>query len=272
MRLNLLGVRGSTPAPGESFTRYGGNTACVAITANGAAHPTLTLDAGTGVRGLTELLRPDPYVGTILMSHLHWDHMHGLPFFVAGDRADANVHVYVPAQDGLSGEALLRQSMSPPAFPITPSELHGTWTFSALEPGRYSMESFSVTAAEVRHRGGRTFGYRISDGTSDVAYLPDHIATGTITDELEMLVRGVDVLLHDAQFVEAERELADSYGHSTVLDAIEFADKLDVSRLVLFHHAPARTDDEMDAIVADLAAPMPVVAARDGQVMDVEKA
>ena len=269
MRLNLLGTRGSTPVSGQDFLRYGGNTSCVAVTATGDSRPTVALDAGTGLQNFTALMDGRPFDGTILLSHLHWDHMQGLPFFRAGDRDDSDVRMCVPAQDGLSGELLLRQTMAPPAFPITPAGLRGSWKFAALEPGTYQIESFTVTAAEVRHKGGRAFGYRVSDGTTDVAYLPDHVARGEVTDGLESLVRGADILLHDAQFVEAERSLADAYGHSTFGDAIELAINLDVGRLVLFHHSPVRTDDQLDAIAASIDAPIPIDVARDGLVLDL---
>lgn len=269
MRLNLLGVRGSTPVSGPEFNRYGGHTSCVAVTAAGDTRPTVALDAGTGLQSFTALMDGDPFDGTILLSHLHWDHMQGLPFFRAGDRDDSDVRMCVPAQDGLSGEQLLRQSMAPPAFPITPAGLRGRWQFAALEPGTYHIESFTVTAAEVRHKGGRAFGYRLSDGTTDVAYLPDHLARGEITEGLEALVRGVDLLLHDAQFVAAERSLADAYGHSTIDDALDLAVSLDVKHLVLFHHSPIRTDDQLDALLADLDTPIPVGMAYEGLVLDL---
>ena len=269
MQLNLLGVRGSTPVSGKQFLKYGGHTSCVAVTAAGAAVPSLILDAGTGLQGMTNLLEGQPFNGDILLSHLHWDHMQGLPFFRSGDNESAKVGVHLPAQRGLSGEALLEQAMSPPAFPITPAELRGTWKFAAIEPGTYKLASFTVTAAEVRHKGGRAFGYRVSDGTSDIAYLPDHIADGEPTDEVQSLVHGVDLLIHDAQFVESERQLAHDFGHSTIDEAIAFASGLDVKRLVLFHHAPARTDDQLDAIAAELNPPLPVEMAREGQVLHV---
>lgn len=269
MQLNLLGVRGSTPVSGKEFLKYGGHTSCIAVTATGSSRPTLLLDAGTGLQRFTKLLDGQPFNGVILLSHLHWDHMQGLPFFRSGDHEDASVSVYLPAQEGHTGDALLRQAMAPPAFPITPDGLRGTWSFTAIEPGTYDLGSFTVTAAEVRHKGGRAFGYRVSDGKKDVAYLPDHIAKGELTDEVKSLVRGVDLLIHDAQFVESESRLAYDYGHSTIGDAVEFASGLDVKRLLLFHHAPARTDDELDAIAAELNAPMPVELAREGQVVHV---
>jgi ribonuclease BN (tRNA processing enzyme) len=159
--------------------------------------------------------------------------------------------------------------MSPPSFPITPSGLDGSWEFSAVEPGTHAIGSFSVTAAEVRHKGGRTFGYRIREGDHDIAYLPDHIARGPITPALEELVQGVDLLVHDAQFLEAEREFADAYGHSTVQDAIDLSVSLRVQRLLLFHHSPTRTDEQLDAIAAGIDSPVPVEIAREGHVLEV---
>ena len=269
MRLTFLGVRGSTPAPGPEYVRYGGHTVCVAVSADGSDRPTLALDAGTGLRNLTTMLGDEPYRGSILLSHLHWDHMQGLPFFTAGDRDDAEVDLYLPAQEGASGHDLLARSMSPPTFPITPSGLHGAWSFEAIEPGTHRIGGFDVLAAQVRHKGGRTYGYRVSDGTVDVAYLPDHVAKGAADDELEALIRGVDVLLHDAQFLESERRFADAYGHSTVDDAVSVAHRLDAHTLVLFHHGPSRTDAQLDEILTRLRAPMPVVMAAEGQVLDL---
>ncbi len=264
MRLVLLGVRGSTPAPGPEFVRYGGHTSCVAVIPDGSDVPTLVLDAGTGLRGLTGLLGGAAFAGSILVSHLHWDHVQGLPFFQAGDRPDARVDLYLPAQGGRSGRDLLATHMSPPAFPITPEGLEGEWTFHAIEEGSYLVEGFTVAVAEVRHKGGRTFGYRVSDGSSSVAYLPDHAASAVIEPAVRDLLAGADLLLHDAQFVESERTLADAYGHSTVDDALAVASATGVGSLMLFHHGPARTDDELDELAAALDGPLPVTVAVQG--------
>ncbi len=269
MLLTLLGVRGSTPAPGKDFVTFGGHTSCIAVTQNGTPAPVLVLDAGTGLRALTPLLKGEAYRGSLLLSHLHWDHMQGIPFFTAGDRDDASVDVYVPAQDGRNGEELLAQAMQPPSFPITPGGLRGRWTFTALEPGTRQIESFHVTCAEVRHKGGRTFGYRVSDGAVDLAYLPDHVAAGPSTPELETLIGGVDVLIHDAQFLEPERALADAYGHSTVEDSITIATRYAAKALVLFHYAPQRTDAELLSIKEQINASFPVLLAREGDEIDV---
>src|ERR1700743_1452405 len=104
MRVHLCGVRGSTPAPGADFVRYGGNTSCVAVARDGEP-PSLILDAGTGIRAVTGLLAGHPFRGIIMLSHLHWDHVQGLPFFRAGDRDDAEVSLLMPdQQDGGSAE------------------------------------------------------------------------------------------------------------------------------------------------------------------------
>jgi phosphoribosyl 1,2-cyclic phosphodiesterase len=268
MRLWLLGVRGSTPAPGAEFVRYGGNTSCVAIAADGQDVPTLVLDAGTGLRSLTALLPGPAFQGTILLSHLHWDHMQGIPFFAAGDHYQSVVDLYLPAQGGLSGRDLLAKTMSPPCFPIPPEGLRGAWTFTALKPGRIDVAGFGVTAAEVAHKGGRTYGYRVDDSWGSIAYLPDHGPVQGCSDELRAMIRGVDVLVHDAQFLESERSVADLFGHATVDDAIRLATDADVKALVLFHHGPARTDDQLDAIGCEIDAPMKVVLAAEGQVIE----
>ncbi|MGH8893482.1 MAG: MBL fold metallo-hydrolase [Actinomycetes bacterium] len=272
MKLELLGVRGSTAAPGRDFAAYGGHTSCVAVTADGADRPTLVLDAGTGLRTLTTRLDGRPYDGAILLSHLHWDHVQGVPFFAAGDRDESRVDLYLPEQDGRSGRDLLAQTLSPPAFPITPEGLRGTWSFHALPAGRHTIEGFAVTAVDVEHKGGRTFGYRLEDGGGSLAYLPDHAPAAGRSAELLAMLDGVDVLLHDAQFLERERPVAVDYGHATVEDAVALAVECRVGRLVLFHHSPARSDAALDEIAArapGLAPGLPVTVAREGDVLEI---
>ena len=274
MRVQLLGVRGSTPAPGPDFVRYGGHTSCVAVTAAGADRPSLVLDAGTGLRSLTGLLDGQAYDGSIVLSHLHWDHMQGVPFFAAGDREASRVDLYVPAQDGKSGRDLLAQSFAPPSFPITPEGLRGRWAFHALTDGKHSIEGFTVTAVDIAHKGGRTFGIRVDDELGSLAYLPDHAPAAGISDELIQVLEGVDVLLHDAQFLEGERPVAVDYGHATVEDSVKLAHECGAGTLVLFHHSPARTDDALDEIgrwAPGLAGGLPVVVAREGMTLDVRR-
>jgi len=278
VRVTFCGVRGSTPAPGAEFVRIGGHTSCVAVARSGATAPRLLLDAGTGIRRVPALLGDAPFRGTILLTHLHWDHVQGIPFFAAGDRDDAQVVLAMPAQgDPL---AVLTAGMGPPHFPITPRGLHGDWSFVGLEAGRREVEGFDVLAADLPHKGGRTFGYRVTEAGRSVAYLPDHgpLGCGDGPDGLGArheavlsLARDVDVLVHGAQFTSAERELAADFGHATVDYAIALAEEAGAGRLVLFHHAPGRTDDAVDAIVDSVAnsSAVLVVAAAQGLELDV---
>ena len=140
--------------------------------------PTLLLDAGTGLRRLPGLLGDLPFRGTILLTHLHWDHVQGLPFFRSGDRDDARVTLLLPDQgDDTDAEALLARMMSPPFFPIGPSALRGRWQFGLVPGEGFAAEGFSVVAIDVPHKGGHTVGFRVSDGHSSVAYIPDHCPT-----------------------------------------------------------------------------------------------
>ena len=277
MHVLFCGVRGSTPAPGPEFVRYGGNTSCVALSRAGSDVPTLVLDAGTGLQQLTRFLDGRPFRGTILLGHLHWDHTHGIPFFRAGDHPDSKVTLLMPAQ-GDPVEVLSR-AISPPHFPITPEQLRGEWHFGSVEEGEHDVEGFSVLAREIPHKGGRAFGYRVTDGASSVAYLSDHAPAATAGgpdgfgeyhDAALALARDVDVLIHDAQYTAEEFPARKDWGHSAIDYAVGLAEKAGARWLVLFHHDPSRTDDQIDDVVASLAsAPVPVTAASEGMRLEV---
>jgi phosphoribosyl 1,2-cyclic phosphodiesterase len=269
VRLLFCGVRGSTPSPGPEFVRIGGHTSCVALAHDGEPW-SLALDAGTGLRRLTDNLDGRAFSGTLLLTHLHWDHTQGLPFFSAGDRDDAHVRLLLPDQGGPSAVEAFARGMSPPHFPIRPDELHGDWTFDSIAPGSHYIEGFDVVAADVPHKGGRTFGYRVSDATGSLAYVPDHLPARDTSPELARLLDGVDLLVHDSQFLSHEQAVADEYGHATVDDALRLAKAAGVRTLALFHHAPARTDDEVEAIGrAAAGSGIEVVVAREGDVVEL---
>lgn len=261
MRVHLLGVRGSTPCPGREFELVGGHTSCVAVVHDGQP-PSLLLDAGTGLRSLPGLLEGAPFVGTILLGHLHWDHTQGLPFCTAIDRDDAAVRLMLPGQ-GEPADVLLARAMSPPHFPIGPDQLRGTWSFANLEPGWHDIEQFRVLAAEIPHKGGRTFGFRIEDGSSALAYLSDHAPQvlgdgpdgwGEYHPAALALCDGVDLLIHDAQYASSELATRGAFGHASADYAAGLGEVAGARRVLLFHHDPQRTDGEVEAICRDVAA------------------
>jgi len=284
VRIHLCGVRGSTPAPGAEFVRYGGHTSCVAIAPDGGP-VRLILDAGTGLRRVTGLLGGAPFAGTIILTHLHWDHVHGLPFFTAGDRDDARVTLLLPEpeeaqnQEGSAGaEELLARGMSPPHFPISPSGLRGEWSFCTLAPGAFKAEGLTVEAREVPHKGGRTFGYRVSDGHSAIAYIPDHCPTalgpgpegwGEYHPAALVLAADVDLLIHDSFLLPDEVAAQASFGHPAADYAVRLGRQARARRVLLAHHKPDRTDDALDTLAARFRPDPHVTVAAEGQVIDL---
>lgn len=261
VQVHLCGVRGSSPTPGTDFEQVGGHTSCVAIAADGGP-PSLVLDAGTGLRNLTTLLAGAAFDGTIVLGHLHWDHVMGLPFFAAGDRHDARVHLMMPEQ-GVDAVDLIARLMGPPLFPITPAELRGQWEFSSYGQGTFEVGPFTVMARDIPHRGGRTMGLRVSDGHSSLAYLSDHSphdigpgadGLGDLHPAAEELVRGVDLLIHDAQYTTAELPSRATWGHAAAQYCVTLAKHCGVRRVLLFHHDPGRTDQQVFAMRDQLCA------------------
>ena len=270
MRVQFCGTRGSTPAPGPEFVRYGGHTSCLAlsfdedISTSGASTPTLLLDAGTGLRRVSALLHGRPFEGNILLTHLHWDHIQGLPFFQSGDHPDATVTLLLPPQeDGADAESVLARMMSPPLFPIRPRNLRGSWIFDVLPADAFAAAGFAVgafrvVARDVPHKGGRTVGYRVTDGRSSLAYIPDHCPTafgagpdgwGEYHPAALELARDVDVLIHDAHLLPEELAAEASFGHAAADYAVELGRRARAKRVALFHHRPDRCDGALDALV-----------------------
>jgi phosphoribosyl 1,2-cyclic phosphodiesterase len=274
VRVTFLGVRGSIPVSDAAMLGVGGHTSAVAVAHDGAS-PTLVLDAGTGLRQWGRHVGPAPFRGTVVLGHLHWDHIIGLPFFRAADHPEAETTVLVPAQPGGGPEALLERMMSPPAFPVVPTGLRGRWGYESYDEGTARLEGFDVSAREIPHKGGRTMGLRVSDGTSTLAYLSDHApqdfgpgddGTGALHEAALELAAGADLLIHDAQYTKAELPIRGHFGHAAAEYAVKLADAAGARRVLLFHHDPDRTDDQVE-VLADAAratATVHVDVAREG--------
>jgi phosphoribosyl 1,2-cyclic phosphodiesterase len=236
----------------------------------------LVLDGGTGLRYLSGLV-DGAFRGTVLLSHLHWDHVQGLPFFGAARHPGARLDIRIPGQ-GSDPAAVLARGMGPPHFPITAADVDG-WSVGDLEAGEHDVSGWSVTALDIPHGGGRTFGYRVSDGTATVAYLSDHCptqlgdgpdGTGVYHDTALALADGVDLLIHDAQLTAAQLPALAFLGHAAAEYAVALGERAGARRVALFHHDPARTDDELDALAASVASSsLETFAAAQGHCLDV---
>ena len=264
MNLSFYGVRGSTPCACDSNLRYGGNTACVVLEEPG--HPPVVLDLGTGLRFFGDHQPQDgSFAGYALVTHLHWDHVQGLPFFVPIHQPGARLEVFGPVEDGIGLAQAFDDFMRHPYFPVGIAQLAGDVTFNDLEPGAHRVGDATVVAARVPHIGP-TFGYRVTLGGVTVAYVPDHQQPMDGSLEVDPAVvelcRGADVLVHDAQFTAEEFDRKPHWGHCTMEYALAVAEAADVRRLVLFHHDPSHDDDTLDRLLAGVR-DHPLAAGRD---------
>lgn len=275
MEVTFYGVRGSCPCPSEANRRYGGNTACVALTREGRRP--IVFDLGTGLRAFGETQPLDgTFRGTALVTHIHWDHIQGLPFFPAADRHGAQFEIYGPEQEEATLTELINGLMRPPYFPVTYGELRGDIHFHEVLKDEIHIGDATVIVRPVPHIGP-TVGYRVDWDGSIVTYISDHqapVGMDSIADSVMELVQGADVLIHDAQYTDAEFEQKAHWGHCTVEYAVHVAREGRVKKLVLFHHDPSHGDDYMDLILQDaqrMAEPsgIEVVAAFEGLKLDL---
>jgi phosphoribosyl 1,2-cyclic phosphodiesterase len=254
LNVTFYGVRGSTPCPCEQNQRYGGNTACVALESPGCEP--IVLDLGTGLRFWGDTQPADgSFRGHALVTHLHWDHVQGLPFFVPVNRIGARFDIYGPMQEnGLDLEEAFGEFMRHPYFPVGVGDLAGDFRFHGLDDGEFAVGDAKVRSRQVPHVGA-TNGYRVEMGGVTVAYIPDHqqpIDGGyEIADGVLELCDGVDLLIHDAQYTPAEFEMKAHWGHCTVDYALHIARESGARRLALFHHDPYHDDDTIDGLLAE---------------------
>lgn len=282
MRVKVWGCRGSLATPGPDTVRYGGNTSCVEVRGDGGE--VLVLDAGTGMRPLgLQLEREGVRTVHVLLSHLHLDHLQGLGFFRPLFDGANDVHIWGPASPVQSLAERIATYLSPPLFPVRLADIPATVTFHDAPEEAVQIGGLSVRASLVTHQG-TTVGYRVEEHGRAAVYLPDHEPGLGVDVALQPpdwlsgweLTHRADVLLHDAQYGDDEYPDHVGWGHSAIGHVVAFAQKCEVDHLVLFHHDPGHTDDEMDAQVDEARrlwgdASHRVCSAWDGMVIDLDR-
>jgi len=253
MNVTLWGTRGSLAAAGPETVRYGGNTSCVEI--RGDDGTLLVFDAGTGIRrlgtSLGEVRRVD-----VLLTHLHMDHLEGLGFFGPLYQPEAEVHIWGPPSSTQNLQQRLIRYLSPPLFPVRLRDLPCCLTLHDVPLGPFRIGGCDLEADLVCHPGP-TVGYRIREGATVAAYIPDHEPALAVSDFRRepqwtsgyALARGADLLIHDAQYTDLEYPQFVGWGHSAIGHALAFARLAGVARLIPFHHNPAHSDADLDALI-----------------------
>ncbi len=276
MQITFWGVRGSYPVPGAATVRYGGQTSCVE--ARAAAGDCIIVDAGTGLRALGGKLAREsggqPMHYHLLLSHVHWDHIQGLPFFEPAYIPGTQISIYSPVTAADELQQVIGGITRHEFFPMPLEAVPASFQFHQVEPGNdFSIGAFRVMPIALNHPYG-SVGYRMDRDGSSWAYVSDtapftqvlhkqHFLSGPepLTDDdrtslgamREALVRrleGVDTVVYDTHFLPDEYARFPHYGHSTPDQALEICVEAKVRRLVLYHHAPGHGDDQMDQIAA----------------------
>jgi phosphoribosyl 1,2-cyclic phosphodiesterase len=253
VNVTFYGVRGSTPCSCDSNRRYGGNTACVTLESDDA--DPVVLDLGTGLRFWGETL---PLDGSLrahaLITHLHWDHVQGLPFFTPALVDGSQLDIYGPVQEGMSLAEAFGEFMRPPYFPVRVDALAGDIRFHSLPDGHHVIGDAKVLARSVAHVGP-TLGYRVEIQGVSVAYISDHQQPMDggfdIADGVLELCDGADLLIHDAQYTPEEFARKAHWGHCTIDYALHIAKESSAKRLALFHHDPSHDDDRLDQLLEE---------------------
>ena len=260
MRGRIWGSRGSIATPGGDTTRYGGNTSCVELRPPGC--DVVILDAGTGIRELgVRLVREGADRMFLLLTHLHVDHLEGLGMFEPIWRKETELHIWGPASPVASLEQRIATYFSPPLFPVHLSEVPATIEYHDASESEWRIDGARFSSNAIIHPGP-TVGYRIESKGRVLAYLTDHepaLGADLANDSSDWisgfaLAYRSDVLIHDCQFTSQEYESRLGWGHSTTEHVARFAEKAEVDRLLLFHHDPMHSDDQLDAMRDDVVA------------------
>ena len=255
MKISIRGVRGSIPTTGTDTSYYGGNTSCAVVSENDSL---LVLDGGSGLQKF-KLLNAAVKRVDILLTHLHLDHIQGLGFFLPFFDPSLEIHIWGPASNTQRLHSRLSRYLSPPLFPVLLRDLPCKLLLHEIENSSFEIGHFAIDSRFIIHPGP-TVGFRIKGHHSVFTYLPDHEpALGSLGMRAQKawisgidLALNADLLLHDAQYTAQEYEIKVGWGHSSMDDAIRFADLSGVKHLLLSHHDPYRSDEQLNELMADL--------------------
>ncbi|HJT46486.1 MAG TPA: MBL fold metallo-hydrolase [Chthoniobacterales bacterium] len=257
LTLRFRGVRGSIPTPSPENMRYGGNTSCLEIRWQDQL---LILDAGSGIRLLGDELfqkgQGNPIEATLLLSHSHWDHIQGLPFFVPGYSGKNRITIFAAVGRAEQLQAALAAQMTSLHFPVGLDQMRGLEPVRELSADVTKLGDLLVRTTQLNHPGGCT-GFRIESAAGHVVYLPDHEpyrvspnGTGDSSQKaLIEFVRGADLLILDTQYTSDEYGRRVGWGHGCLPDSVELAIASGARRLILFHHDPSHDDRQIDRMV-----------------------
>jgi len=248
--VEFWGVRGSVPSPGLETIRYGGNTSCISITAD---NKILILDAGTGIRNLgSSIIGKSDLKIFVIITHTHWDHIQGFPFFTPIYQPNRPVHMFPTLHKKNLVLSSLIDQMDGAHFPVTPDQVPSNFNFITENPLEFlAKNGFHLELVSMNHPGGAS-GYKIKFDDTVICYFTDNeidppYPKSIEFDELTEQCKNADVLIHDAQYTEDDMPLKHGWGHSLISQVTDLGKAANVKNLIYFHHDPDRTDDELDA-------------------------
>ena len=254
MQIKFYGVRGSIATPGNDTVRYGGNTSCVYVKSDDQS--LFIFDAGTGIKKLGEELIKQPNINDInlLFSHYHWDHIQGFPFFLPAYNKNQTINLLAAHLGDLNAHSVLTQ-MTDPHFPVPSDKLEATVNVLTMNEDCLYVVDTIIKTQSLNHPGGGS-AYRLETPQGSMAYVTDNEldppnTPQTSYEEWVAFLSDVDFLVHDAMYYDHELEKIHGWGHSLISQSLQLAVDANVSNIVLFHHDPSRTDDQLDQIKQD---------------------